>query len=536
MPCSFTFDAIAQLDRDTSTALATIREWRNSLVRVNRIPSDVLSLIPIHLPSQKDRFLVSSVCRHWRRTFLQHGALWSQLFPEKGEAYVKTLLGRAKGSPLDLIVGPETPIETIALLYPRARQIKHLEFWRSRWSYIRGFFEAIPGPLPLLRTLEIDPLEPHDDPFSQPDAPNSSLTPFLSNVVNLEGFIFNSRVFRLLSHFVFPNLTSFELTTAPVEAFNVSELLNFLKASPMLRMIKVTIFADVVLEDKRREPIVVLSNAETFFLTVGSSTGVYDIATHISCPNARETLLQHIPDDFDITPGLEILPVSVSWNTIVHQYTRSPVEVVLLEIELLPDPRLASSLEFRSSDTTVITLNLLVSNTGEDEEDLEMTIEEIGCEVFCQALMTIRAHPLLSNIKSLHIAYVEVFADGGCLRRAAGEFGRLFKSLGPLEVLSIRGYDPRSYLAPFLYLDVFFGTDHPIIYPPIKELEILDPCLVSTIWSKEECLAAIVEFAKSQHERGIPFERVTIRITDPPEAIAEMLRPWVRTVNCEGSR
>src|SRR5258708_5528686 len=137
--CSFTFDAISQLDWDASTALATIREWRNSFVCVNRIPLDVLSLIPTHLPSQKDRFHVSSVCRHWRRTFLQHGALWSQLFLGTDETYMKTLLERAKGCPLDIIIGPNTPTETIALLYPRVRQIKHLEFRRNRWTDIREF-------------------------------------------------------------------------------------------------------------------------------------------------------------------------------------------------------------------------------------------------------------------------------------------------------------------------------------------------------------------------------------------------------------
>ena len=52
LPRSFTPDEISQLDRDTSTALSIIREWRNSFAAVNRVPLDVLSLIPAHLPSQ----------------------------------------------------------------------------------------------------------------------------------------------------------------------------------------------------------------------------------------------------------------------------------------------------------------------------------------------------------------------------------------------------------------------------------------------------------------------------------------------------
>ena len=58
---------------DVSTALAAIREWRNSFVPINRIPLEVLSLIPTHISSQKDRFRSTFVCRRWHRTFLQHG-------------------------------------------------------------------------------------------------------------------------------------------------------------------------------------------------------------------------------------------------------------------------------------------------------------------------------------------------------------------------------------------------------------------------------------------------------------------------------
>ncbi|KAF9783877.1 hypothetical protein BJ322DRAFT_1109723 [Thelephora terrestris] len=41
----YTLEAVSQLDRDASIALATIREWRNSFAHVNRIPTDILSLI-----------------------------------------------------------------------------------------------------------------------------------------------------------------------------------------------------------------------------------------------------------------------------------------------------------------------------------------------------------------------------------------------------------------------------------------------------------------------------------------------------------
>src|SRR5882762_1087255 len=108
--CSITLDVVSQLERDLSAALTALREWKNSLVRINRIPLDILSLIPTHLSSQKDRFRASFVCRHWRRVFLQHAALWSQLLLKNGEVYVQTLLERAKASPLDVSTHYMAPV------------------------------------------------------------------------------------------------------------------------------------------------------------------------------------------------------------------------------------------------------------------------------------------------------------------------------------------------------------------------------------------------------------------------------------------
>ena len=55
--CRFTFNSISQIDQDASITLASICEWKNSFVPVNhRLPTDIISLVPTHLPTQKDRF------------------------------------------------------------------------------------------------------------------------------------------------------------------------------------------------------------------------------------------------------------------------------------------------------------------------------------------------------------------------------------------------------------------------------------------------------------------------------------------------
>ena len=191
-------DEVLELEYDTLAALTTIREWINSFVPINRLPVDVLSTISTHLPPQKDRFHATFVCRHWRRTLLQHAGLWSHICLAKGEVYVKTLLKRAKGSPLSILASGMDPVDTITLLPPYAKQITDLEFANMD---ISRFSKIISGPLPFLRTLNLDTVHEIDRDV-----------PLFSDAVGLKEFRLHSERSPSLSHFVFPNLTSFELS------------------------------------------------------------------------------------------------------------------------------------------------------------------------------------------------------------------------------------------------------------------------------------------------------------------------------------
>lgn len=74
---------------------AEIRRTCNIAAPVNCVPDEILSRIFTFVPARKDKcrlsstLLVASICRHWRKVALQHGALW---------AYVD-LRGTAGGSP-----------------------------------------------------------------------------------------------------------------------------------------------------------------------------------------------------------------------------------------------------------------------------------------------------------------------------------------------------------------------------------------------------------------------------------------------------
>ena len=445
----------------------------------------------------------------------------------KGEVYLKTLLERARGSPLDIITNCDAPDGIITLLSPHTQQIRSLDFRHNSWTDIQRFSDLSPGPLPLLRTLEINVVPQSDD---QPNIMPPHSFPLFGNAINLEKFALRSRKWLFLNHFVFPNLTTLELSTEPGwYRFRALHLLDFLEASPMLRTVHMKILEKTLRHNLSRRGVVVLPNVQTFSLVMDGGEPAYKLVAHISCPSTSHTSLVHEKTLKDILTGQDIrdaFPTAASWNTIVRQYTRNPAEAVTLEIKIPHNSVIGCTLTFQSSDMTVLRLSLGVS--GGDENEPQMPFGEMALEVFSQATGAVRNHPLLPRIKRLHIVHDVFISQPIQLRSMTNEVGRLFESVGPLDKLTLCGFDLRSYLAPFLDRPEFKDMDQLVVFPPIKWLTILQPLGVDC----GECMFAIVELAKSQHALGVPFERVTVRVRELPAGMVEMLEPWVGIADC----
>ena len=528
-PGSMTSDEVSQLERAILNALAAARELKNSFVRINRIPLDILSLISTHLDSRGNVFRASFVCRHWRRTFLQHGVLWSQLFVGKDEDYVTTLLERAKGSALHVAIDYHAPLHTIMLLSPHAQKIKRLEFPYNCWTDILMLSQVNSGQLPLLRTLKIHTVHDYDDHIQRSMLATSS-PPLFGGAVNLEEFDLNldEQLVGSLNHFIFPNLTTFNLTLFPIDPFDTSQLLNFLRASPTLRTVDVTIYGCIAPGRIPQHMFVVLPNVETFSLYgTDDPWHVYGSAMPISCPRAKYTsLTDHIPNS-KMTHDLEIFPDPTSWKAIVHQYTKSPIEEVRLKIGgSRPNSEIACSLTFQTFDATIIELHLETSHTHAASS--ELTYEEMNLKVFSQACRTIQSLPLLSHVKRLRIEDETGTLGDGYVVPMAGLVGALFKSLGPLGELTIHGCDLRMFLPPLIGLRETWSSEE--LFPHVQHLTISGALMVD----QQQCMDTIVNLAKSQHKLEKPFECVTICARSIPPTMAERLGQWVGVVDCRG--
>jgi len=469
----------------------------------------------MHLASLGDRLRVTFVCRHWRRTFLQYATLWSQLRLTEGMDFLLlyTLLGRVKGSPLDITANYyKSPIHYRSLLPPFAQQIRSLELESATSDEVQDLSVAISGPLPLLRTLEIDA----KGYFNGPRSLVAPTLPLFKNATNLENFVLDINKFPSLRHFIFPNLTTLRFLTWTTE-YPVSELLDFLEASPALRWIRASIQADQFREDVPPGRVIVLPHVKTFSLNIISYGPGCEIATHISCPFAKSVEFEHwLECAGDFVPAA-IYPPSKPWNTIAHQYTKGAVERVVLKMTVDEFFNIDCLITFRSPDRTALKLRY-AHHTADVEEEMEAIFEHRIPGISSQAFQAIREHPLLANVKHLCIQGGNLVA--GNLEPVVNAVGRLLGSMGPLENLTLDGCDLRPYLDPFLDTPLFPKAIQPTSFPPIKELVIVDP--VQPFHDNTVYAAAIVKLVRSQHAREVRFERVEFRTTVPALVIDEL--------------
>jgi len=334
--------------------------------------------------------------------------------------------------------------------------------------------------------------------------------PFFSGAINLKEFRLHSEGLSFLDRFVFPNLTSFELSVTSGEWFRGSQLLDFLEASSMLQVVDVKILTTLSLEGVPQERVAVLHNVESLCLTTSGGGSGHKIPIHISCPSVKNTSLTCVSEGgFHSVSPLAIFPASNSLNTIIRQYTRSSMEEVRLEVITDPD-FIAFSITFRSADTTVLKFRLQVT----EGDDASMSL---SCDVFSKACRAIRDLPQLANVKHLHVYGLEVVWVP--TMHIAHDFGGLLKSLGPLEELTIFNCDLRPFFSHYPEI---------VEYPSIRVLMLSDPRKTLN----EDVVKRLVRLAKTQHEIGVPFEGVKVHSYIPPADLEEKLGPWVGVVNC----
>ena len=203
--------------------LGLVRSVKNSFAPVNRIPSDVFSLIPGHWgedDGDQNLITLTHVCRGWRELLIARSSLWACLDCmnfDKTRVYIE----RSKSSPLELSLykrGASTYLEdAFHLVIPQINRLRSLRIIGRR-EILTNITPHISNPIPHLRELTVD-LTSTPASVLEGTLPSGDLPSLCS--LTLAGVVTNLP-WKNLS-----KLTTFKLSCVPEGKISITQLLNF---------------------------------------------------------------------------------------------------------------------------------------------------------------------------------------------------------------------------------------------------------------------------------------------------------------------
>jgi hypothetical protein len=249
---------------------------------VNRIPSEILSLIPDFWDKHyyhRDRSLIAltHVCQAWREIFISRSSLWINL-DCKDEDQARTYLERSKSLPVNLSLDTTDRLpsyhpffEIIPHAIGRAKSLSI----QTAPEDLQGITTHLSRHAPLLEKLWICGSYYHET------HPNPVLTPTLFN-----GDLSSLRVLKLWSvRTELPwrnmvNLTSFTLNRMSRDQPSVEQFLDFIESAPRLR--RVSLFHATPTSGAQNGRLVSLACLERMEIIYGGSASL--LLDHLLIP------------------------------------------------------------------------------------------------------------------------------------------------------------------------------------------------------------------------------------------------------------
>ena len=218
------------LERDALQVLGLVRSLRNSLAPINRIPPEVLSLIPDYYEDDgedQDLIALTHVCHGWRDIFTSRSSLWTQLaFPNIDST--RTYIQRSKSSPLEIWLDDsqdETYLEASSLIIPHIHRLKHLSISGDTLPGILSHFHC---QLPLLEWLDIHIIGPRDQTLDD--------ALFGGNLSSLRQL----HLHGVITHLPWKNMANLDVVDLRScrPGYGVTQLLDFFESAPRLHTVR----------------------------------------------------------------------------------------------------------------------------------------------------------------------------------------------------------------------------------------------------------------------------------------------------------
>ena len=178
--------------------LSLVRSMKNTFVPINRIPPEVLSLIPGHCDTDDEVVALTHVCRSWRELFISRASSWTYLDctnVDKTRVYIE----RSKTSPLEIYLEDDEDapflIDAFLLTVPHFGRLGNLTLSGSSDNLLQ-LVKYFDSPAPLLKKLKLS--------FTRTEAPVVQDALFHGNLTSLREL----RLAGVITNLAWENLTN----------------------------------------------------------------------------------------------------------------------------------------------------------------------------------------------------------------------------------------------------------------------------------------------------------------------------------------
>ena len=253
--------------------LRLVRSLKNTFAPINRIPPEVLSLIPkYHTTRYMDQSLITltHVCHDWREIFISHSSLCTHLnFTniERTRAYIQ----RSKSSLLNISIGNrgiKTYLDhTLPLVIPHVSRLRSLVVNVPSIPDVLRHFRC---HAPLLEQLDIENTSPDVQILNALFGGDPSHLRGLSLVGVATDLPWTNMA----------NLTVFKLSCPRGHEVTVTQLLDFFESAPLLHTINIT---NSIPNSSDAPPKRIVSLRHLNSLSIGG-VSVHPILTHLHIP------------------------------------------------------------------------------------------------------------------------------------------------------------------------------------------------------------------------------------------------------------
>ena len=515
----------------------------NTFPKINRLPPEVLALIPSFLTSYKDLVSTTHVCYHWRNTIIASPPLWSSFDNDTmNENLVATYMDRCGGTPLDVSFSSvlSKDLQLLAKLVPHSTHIRTMRIPCVPWCHIAEISDAFDTPLPLLRDVELSIAYDSSSPRFQ-----RSFLAGATNLVSLHLSDYNVLSDTLL-HFIIPTLTHLTLSFGDPRIPTVGEILELLRTSPLIEDLDID--ADTVLDATEENSglpdrfeqvdLPCLRNVRFSWVTPRSQ---YTLLAHIQHP-LECSISMKVRSDSDVAqPPQNVFPKS--WDG----FSLANTSDITLRMKREESSTECTVIINRSDGSSVSVSHIqdvsgYISTDDNDNPVREPRRDRDDDQVLSDAITLIRKLPLrcirkfvLEDLEADEMSKPESFEIPPALvSLITSEMQNLTTlTLTRTCVSELLGMLTPPPPPPPTYLADLFDSDvapEPTT-PPCPTLEVLE--MRHTSWVASRHCPEVLALAKARKHGGIPFERVFFCSPSAPKSMTMGLSLYVEDVDIQ---